>query len=159
MSQSTEEHTGARIARIRKQRGLTQQELAMRAHVSKSLLSKVECGQKPASPALVAACARALGVSTSDLLGQPYAEELRRDRMDALIQPIREGLENWDVALDWETVPHWRRRLHPRPAQPANAIDVHVRLRGQRQANDALGNALAAGDDSEEPLPAAAGVH
>lgn len=105
MPQSTEEHTGARIARIRKQRGLTQQGLAMRANVSKSLLSKAECGQKPTSPALVAACARALGVSTADLLGQPYAEELRRDRMDALIQPIREGLENWDVALDWETTP------------------------------------------------------
>lgn len=25
--------------------------------------------------------------------------------MDALIQPIREGLELWDVALDWETAP------------------------------------------------------
>ncbi|MFG3316955.1 hypothetical protein ACGF3J_02790 [Streptomyces sp. NPDC048171] len=37
---------------------MTQQGLAMRAH-----LSKAECGQKPASPALVAACARALGVS------------------------------------------------------------------------------------------------
>ncbi|MEY2231454.1 helix-turn-helix domain-containing protein [Streptomyces sp. BF23-19] len=60
-------HAGARIARIRKQRGLTQQGLAKRAHLSKSLLSKVECGQKPASPALVAACARALDVSTSDL--------------------------------------------------------------------------------------------
>lgn len=105
MPQSIEEHTGARIARVRKQRGLTQQGLAIRAHVSKSLLSKVECGQKPASPALVAACARALGVSTSELLGQPYADELRRDRIDALIQPIREGLENWDVALDWETAP------------------------------------------------------
>ena len=103
MPQSIEEHSGARIARIRKQRGLTQQGLAIRAHVSKSLLSKVECGQKPASPALIAACARALGASTSELLGQPYAEELRRDRMNTLIQPIREGLENWDVALGWET--------------------------------------------------------
>ncbi|TQK44640.1 helix-turn-helix protein [Streptomyces sp. SLBN-118] len=105
MPQSIDEHTGARIARIRKQRGLLQQGLALRANVSKSLLSKVECGQKPASPALIAACARALGVTTSDLLGQPYAEELRRDRMDALIQPIREGMENWDVALEWETAP------------------------------------------------------
>jgi transcriptional regulator with XRE-family HTH domain len=105
VTQSIEEHTGARVARIRKQRGLTQQGLAMRANISKSLLSKVECGQKPASPALIAACARGLGVSTSDLLGQPYAKELRRDRMDVLIQPIREGMENWDVALDWETAP------------------------------------------------------
>ncbi|MFI6057853.1 helix-turn-helix domain-containing protein [Streptomyces sp. NPDC051286] len=125
MPQSIEEHTGARIARIRKQRSLTQQGLAMRAHVSKSLLSKVECGQKPASPALVAVCARALGVSTSDLLGQPYAEELRRDRMDALIQPIREGLENWDVALDWETA--------ARPAELIRA-DVQRALEQRRQA-------------------------
>ncbi|MDK0521700.1 helix-turn-helix domain-containing protein [Streptomyces sp. ML-6] len=74
MSQSPEEYTGARIARIRKQRGLTQQGLAMRAHVSKSLLSKVECGQKPASPALVAVCARALGVSPSDRRSTPPGE-------------------------------------------------------------------------------------
>ncbi|MEU6550197.1 helix-turn-helix transcriptional regulator [Streptomyces sp. NPDC046915] len=125
MPQRTEEHIGARVARIRKQRGLTQQGLAMRAHVSKSLLSKVECGQKPASPALVASCARALGVSTSELLGQPYADELRRDRMDALIQPIREGMENWDIPLDWETAP-----------RPAALIwtDVQRALEQRRQA-------------------------
>ncbi|MGW0999820.1 helix-turn-helix domain-containing protein [Streptomyces sp. NPDC002523] len=125
VSQSIDEHTGARIARIRRQRGLTQQGLAMRAHVSKSLLSKVECGQKPASPALVAACARALGVSTSELLGQPYTEELRRDRMDALIQPIREGLENWDISLSWETA--------PRPAA-LRWTDVQRALERRRQA-------------------------
>ena len=125
MPQSIEEHTGARIARIRKRRGLTQQGLAIRAHLSKSLLSKVECGQKPASPALIAACARALGASTSELLGQPYAEELRRDRMDTLIQPIREGLENWDVALDWETA--------PRPVALIRA-DVQRALVQRRQA-------------------------
>ncbi|MFG2405184.1 helix-turn-helix domain-containing protein [Streptomyces brevispora] len=125
MTQSIEQHTGARVARIRKQRGLTQQGLAMRASISKPLLSKVECGQKPASPALIAACARALGVSTSDLLGQPYAKELRRDRMDALIQPIREGMENWDVALDWDTA--------PRPTALIRA-DVQHALVQRRQA-------------------------
>ncbi|MFG2149022.1 helix-turn-helix domain-containing protein [Streptomyces sp. NPDC048696] len=125
MPQSVEEHTGTRIARIRKQRGLTQQGLAMRASVSKSLLSKAECGQQPAFPALVSACARALGVTTSDLLGQPYAEELRRDRMDALIQPIREGLENWDIALDWDSA--------PRPAALIRA-DVQQALVQRRQA-------------------------
>lgn len=105
MPDDTEAHVGARIARTRKQRGLTQQGLALRAHVSKSLLSKVECGQKPASPSLIATCARALGVSTSDLLGQPFADELRRDQMDALVQPIREGIENWDIPLNSETKP------------------------------------------------------
>ncbi|MEV5459242.1 tyrosine-type recombinase/integrase [Streptomyces cellulosae] len=37
-------------------------------------------------------------------------------------------------------------------------VYAHVRLRLQRQAIDTLGNALAAGDDSEEPPPAAVGV-
>ncbi|MFI1738304.1 helix-turn-helix domain-containing protein [Streptomyces sioyaensis] len=125
MPPSIEEHTGARIARYRKQRGLLQQGLALRANISKSLLSKVECGQKPASPAFVAACARALNVSTSDLLGQPYADELRRDRMDELIQPIREGMENWDIALDWETAPR---------AVPLIRADVQRALVQRRQA-------------------------
>ncbi len=125
MPDNTEVHIGARIAQIRKQRGLTRQGLALRAHISESLLSKVECGQKHASPSLIAACARALGVSTSDLLGQPFAEELRRDRMDALVQPIREGMENWDIPLDWQT--------KPRPVALIQA-DVQRVLAQRRQA-------------------------
>jgi transcriptional regulator with XRE-family HTH domain len=121
-----DEHTGVRIARHRKQRGLTQQGLAMRANVSKSLLSKVECGQKPASQALIAACARALSVTPADILGQPYAEELRDDRMDALLQPIRIGMENWDVPHDWET--------RPRPV-PLIRADIDGVLLLRRQAN------------------------
>jgi tetratricopeptide (TPR) repeat protein len=45
--------------------------------------------------------------------------------MDALIQPIREGMENWDVALDWETA--------PRPAALIRA-DVQRALVQRRQA-------------------------
>ncbi|WP_059007460.1 helix-turn-helix domain-containing protein [Streptomyces specialis] len=105
MPESSDEYTGARIAELRARRGLTQTGLAMRAHVSMSLLSKVECGQRPASPAFVAACARGLGVPVAELLGQPYADELRRDRLDVLLQPIRVGMENWDVPHDWTTPP------------------------------------------------------
>ncbi|MGP4114442.1 helix-turn-helix domain-containing protein [Streptomyces sp. 4N509B] len=105
MSNQAGELIGTRIAELRARRGLTQTGLAMRAHVSKSLLSKVECGQRPASPAFVAACARGLNVPVSELLGQPYADELRRDKLDVLLQPIRVGMENWDVPLDWETPP------------------------------------------------------
>ncbi|WP_436789178.1 helix-turn-helix domain-containing protein [Yinghuangia sp. YIM S10712] len=98
----------------------------MRANASKSLLSKVEAGQRPASPALIAACARALGVTTSDLLGQPYADELRRDRLDALIQPIRVGMENWDVPND----------DHPRPRHIGDiAADVRLLLTQRREAD------------------------
>lgn len=44
-----EDSIGARVAMLRKQRGLSQQRLAAEALVSKSLLSKVEVGQKPAT--------------------------------------------------------------------------------------------------------------
>lgn len=164
MPDGTDEHVGARIARFRKQRGLLQQGLAMRANISKSLLSKVECGQKPASAALVAACARALNVTTSDLLGQPYADELRRDRLDNLIHPIRIGMENWDVPHDQETPPRpisliradvqrlliQRREADytPMARDLPGAIDelvhaVHVTTgEEQRQAYESLGNAF-----------------
>ncbi|MCD9144684.1 helix-turn-helix domain-containing protein [Streptomyces albireticuli] len=100
MPDEIDKYIGARIAERRADRGLTQQGLAMRAHVSKSLLSKVECGQRPASPELVAACARGLGVMPADLLGQPYLDELRRDQLDLLIQPIREALNLHNLGHD-----------------------------------------------------------
>jgi transcriptional regulator with XRE-family HTH domain len=64
--------TGTRIAELRKAAGLTQAQLAQRANVSKSLLSKVEIGDKPASHALVAAVARVLRVPIERVHGQPY---------------------------------------------------------------------------------------
>ncbi|MDT0308276.1 helix-turn-helix transcriptional regulator [Streptomyces sp. DSM 44917] len=118
-------HVGARIAYYRKRRGLLQQGLAMRANVSKSLLSKVECGQRPASKALIAACARALNVTPADLLGQPYADELNRAGLEVVIQPLRIAMENWDVPLDWET--------RPRPVALIRS-DVDQALEQRRQA-------------------------
>jgi transcriptional regulator with XRE-family HTH domain len=71
-----EDRIGARIAVIRKTRGWTARELAQRAHVSYSLLAKVESGAAPASPALIGAVARALRVDVPRLTGQPY-DDLR----------------------------------------------------------------------------------
>lgn len=95
-------HIGARIAEQRAlaRPRLTQRALAERAHVSLSILSKVESGHRPASPALIAACARALGIEASTLVGQPYADELRADRFDVPLAALRASLENWDVPLD-----------------------------------------------------------
>src|SRR5690606_40009121 len=70
---------GARTARARKLARLTQPQLAHKAHVSLSLLSKVEQGSRPASPAFVAAVARAVGVNIEDLTGQPYTPSARDD--------------------------------------------------------------------------------
>jgi transcriptional regulator with XRE-family HTH domain len=71
---------GTRVAEERKLRGWIQRQLAQRAHVSLSLLRKVEQGSVPASPAFTSAVARALGVGVAELLGQPYPRETSGDR-------------------------------------------------------------------------------
>ncbi|MDT3395097.1 helix-turn-helix domain-containing protein [Streptomyces sp. B1866] len=100
MADATDKYIGARIAERRDDRHLTQQGLAMLANVSKSLVSKVECGQKPATPEFIAACARALGVAPAELLGQPYLDEMRKDQVDILINPIREALSLHNLGHD-----------------------------------------------------------
>ncbi|GAA2351837.1 helix-turn-helix transcriptional regulator [Streptomyces carpaticus] len=80
---------GQRIQAIRVQRGLTQQGLAQRAHLSYSAITKVESGHRPATPAVTAACARALRVPVTDLTGQPFTAEMREDQLEEMIQPLR----------------------------------------------------------------------
>ena len=55
-----DETVGQRIAQYRKLRGFTQRGLAMRANVAYGTLTKVETGHALASPAVIAAVARAL---------------------------------------------------------------------------------------------------
>lgn len=93
MSRVDEDTIGARVALLRKQRGISQQRLAAQARLSKSLLSKVETGQKPATPAFVSSAARALHVDVTDLTGQPYRDSTaREDGAHAVIPDIRRAL-------------------------------------------------------------------
>ncbi|MEV5510223.1 transcriptional regulator [Streptomyces orinoci] len=62
-------------------------------------------GILPASPSVVGALARALSVSVAELNGRPYLDELRKDQLDALIQPIREALNVYDVGPDPDVSP------------------------------------------------------
>jgi transcriptional regulator with XRE-family HTH domain len=88
-----DDHIGARIAIKRKLQGLTQWRLADRAGVSVSLLRKVEQGNKPASPALVACVAKALHVDRTDLTGQPYRTgDRKHDAVHELVPDIRREL-------------------------------------------------------------------
>ncbi|MFF4603984.1 helix-turn-helix domain-containing protein [Streptomyces sp. NPDC001339] len=100
-----DEHTGARIAHVRKVRRLTQRELADLSHVSYSTLTKVEQGVLPASPSVIGALARALSAQVIELTGQPYLEELRQDQLDVLINPIREALNVYDLGPDPDVTP------------------------------------------------------
>jgi transcriptional regulator with XRE-family HTH domain len=115
---------GRNIAAARKVHRLSQRELAERAHVSYSLLTKVETGVKPATPALVGAMARALGIPTASLQGQPYrAENARERRLQAAVDPLRRMLYSHDLEPDDE-------QLAPRPLTELQAeVDRALVLR------------------------------
>lgn len=97
MPPDTDAGVGARIAVLRASRHLTQHALAARANVSHSLLTKVEAGSRPASDALVAACARAMGVQPAVLTGQPHAGDVETRQLRALTVPIRHSLDLFDL--------------------------------------------------------------
>jgi transcriptional regulator with XRE-family HTH domain len=105
MPYSTVTHTGARIRRARKDRGLTQRELADLSPVSYSTITKIEQGIMAASPSVLVGLARAMSVPVTELTGQPYLDELRRDQLDSLIQPIREALDTYDLGPDPDLTP------------------------------------------------------
>uniref|UniRef100_UPI0034DE136A helix-turn-helix domain-containing protein n=1 Tax=Streptomyces sp. PU-14G TaxID=2800808 RepID=UPI0034DE136A len=92
-----EEHAGVRIAHQRKLAGLTQRGMAAQIPYSYSLLRQVEEGRKNASPDLISAVARLLRIDVTVLTGQPYVTELQQDRLAALIRPIRESLDLYDL--------------------------------------------------------------
>jgi transcriptional regulator with XRE-family HTH domain len=92
-SVTTAETVGERVAALRKLRGITGRDLARRAYVSYSLVSKVETGRVPASPAFMAAAARALRVDVTQLTGQPYRGTTpSSDRIHEAIAPVRREL-------------------------------------------------------------------
>jgi len=93
-----QDRVGARIAVIRKTRGWTGRELARRAHVSYSLLAKVESGAAPASPALIGAVARALRVDVPRITGQPYEEPRgQAARLHGMVGAIRRSVDTYDL--------------------------------------------------------------
>ncbi len=97
---------GARVARLRKARGLTQIGLARRANVSHSLLSKVEAGHVPASPVFIGAVARALRADVTDLTGQPYlVPDWPSDRVQATIGEIRRAVSFPDLMPELDAAP------------------------------------------------------
>lgn len=88
---------GSRLQRKRKLEGLTQEQLGNAMAYSKSLLTKVECGETPPSPAFVSAAAAALKVSTSYLYGVDHHEIADTSETDAAdISALRAALDAYD---------------------------------------------------------------
>lgn len=112
-----EDTIGARIAAERKLRGLTQHQLANRAHLSLSLLRKVEQGSRPASPALIATVGKVLGLEQGRLTGQPYySGDQRDDSLHDLIPELRRELTMYGLPPDDD------------PESPLTIEDLAVRV-------------------------------
>jgi transcriptional regulator with XRE-family HTH domain len=149
-----QDRVGARIAVIRKTRGWTAQELARRAHVSYSLLAKVESGAAPASPALIGAVARALRVDVPRITGQPYAEPRgQAARLHEAIEPIRRSVDTYDLPDE---------SITPRPAAELAADVRRISALGQAAKYaqigaelpgllDELGTAVRTATEAEQP--------
>lgn len=93
----TEDTIGARIAQVRKLRGMTQSRLAQEAGVSKSMVAKVERGHEAASPTMIGALARALEVDAARLTG---GSEEGPDQLHKLVPSIRLALATVDLLPD-----------------------------------------------------------
>ena len=106
-----QDHTGVRIARLRRERHLTQRALADLSGVPYNTLIKIEQGRLSATPHAVACLSRAMRVEVSTIVGQPYKADLRADELDVLIAPIREALDIYDLGADPDISPRPLRDL------------------------------------------------
>lgn len=97
---------GRRISQLRRLRGFTQQGLADRSFVSRSLIQQVETGRKSATPSLVGAVARALHADPAEIYGQPYRGSTKStDQIHHAIDEIRRSLACVDVPPELDAPP------------------------------------------------------
>ena len=111
MYEFDKEKTGALLARLRKEKGLTQKELAERLYVTDKAVSKWERGLSMPDPSLLLPLAEVLGVTVTELLrGAPIAEDaaLERGEVEELVgQAIQLSAQEETRRGD----PRWRRRF------------------------------------------------
>lgn len=88
------DEVGARVKRIRNQRGMTQTSLANRTKISVSMISKVEQGVASPSSQALGTIAEALGVDASVLEG-PRPED--PGKLNELVPTIRRALASTDL--------------------------------------------------------------
>lgn len=87
--------TGSFIAGLRKEKGLTQQELADRLQISNKTVSKWECGEGMPDITLLPALAAELGVTADDLLRGEKAAP-------APLEPVEEARRTEGLLCLWE---------------------------------------------------------
>ena len=82
-------HIGARIAQARREKGLTEDQLAAATHFSVSLVRHFEQGTKPTSHAFTTAAARELGVQLGWLLGQEQVHRQHQEDDNTVAPALR----------------------------------------------------------------------
>jgi transcriptional regulator with XRE-family HTH domain len=131
----TTQTVGERVRAARKIAGLTQLQLANRAHMSLSLVKKVEQGTTPASPAFIAACARALGLGVAHLTSQPYPVSSRDEhKVHSVIPALRREIAAYLLAPGSE--------IPPRPVGDLAEAVKHASTLRQSASLDQLGTEL-----------------
>jgi len=117
------EHLGQRLRELRSLHELTQQELADLAGVSKSLVSKVESGQRPGSWSLAVAVAGALRLEVSVLLGEEEDGGAAASRGGACLPELRR------LAAVYDCPPELGRQVRPLPELARDVARAgHLRL-------------------------------
>ncbi|MCS7475923.1 helix-turn-helix domain-containing protein [Umezawaea endophytica] len=97
---------GKRVSAQRKLRGLSQQQLADAANVSKSLVKAVEQGRVPASAAFIASVSRALLTDAATLLSQPYLLDDQDGRsVHSVIPGLRREIASYRLPVDDKVQP------------------------------------------------------
>ena len=91
--------TGALIAQMRKEKGLTQRELAERVYVSVQAVSKWELGKNFPDLSLMEPLANTLGLTVSELLagerGEAPQDQLVRDTLRLGEEQLRPKIKRW----------------------------------------------------------------
>lgn len=87
----------SRIARLREQRGISQEELAQRARVSVKTISRLERGQHSGRPGTLNRVAEALGVDRTELGAGLEAEDVRS--VESMLLDIVHRLDGIEEAL------------------------------------------------------------
>lgn len=99
-AETAPETLGTRIARLRRERNLSQRRLALAADVSPAYLSKIEAGERRPSVEVVRRFAPALGVSATYLeTGLHREAELPTERLATALRECSKRLEEASAVL------------------------------------------------------------
>lgn len=116
---------GAVVRRVREERGWTQAQLAQRAGVDQSQVSKIEAGSREgATFETVGKIADALGVGTDYLRGRPTAGLPVADLADALVERMRAA--SFPTETDQDGMATRKRDYKSLKADPGAHIEAHL---------------------------------